>query len=829
MVAIHQVLSPAYTQKKAESKQNFTNNIVKVDAQNPNLLGDYLALVASQNRSIVSFGDKLKVLNYNNQFPIQQTSVKPAGKNFSVDVFRPGISSYAEWKISTAATDRIYGRHPWPKIDHINAWMVTAETDKFMSIGGLGKVAADLPNSFNKRFKNGDDKMFNITPLYTDNNRKVIQKDDKLYYQYESKKVKDPKTNEERIVAKQIEITPVGQIKVPIYNPSRNTKTEDTVVNVYKAYTDFSKNELQHPNNDGTHYYFLETPATKTDKNGKTVSNAQIFNVQEKNPSPNNGTPYAKNIYGTDEIFRMSFFSKAVYEMMKDAKEGRLKDVEAPNSVLLNDWHAGSLAAMINYTANAEADTGKMSKEAGEYFDKLPIIYIAHNVEHQGSTNSDDNKRTSIFATLFGGYSVDILKNAHNWDAKDEKYNPGLSDACALMKGNGFSSAMTGMSLSDRVVPVSEHYAYELTESDVKANGLMNLMKTRHYGEGHTLTPITNGYSKTLIAPTKDHMEKVLNATKLDFTLNGTQSIDFSNIKLLPYDDGNLKNKIQNKNTIMNIFQQTIERERKLMKQGDYSERKYLLHDPFRTDISGIKDFSNVPVIAYSGRVDAQKGLDTIFKDAMWNFVSHNLKTPKDKLPVFILGGKIANTSVYDALARDLKDELMKKSNQEKDPVKKQGYKNIAERIILINGFVRTDLVASAADLFLVPSKFEPCGLTQLEAMAKGALPIATSTGGLVNTIKDDVDGFRTKEFYDIEDGWRTTKKLYGDKNKPNRFSSNGDAYCEAMERALNVFYNDHAKFEKMQKTAMQNDFSWDKQGGALDKYINLIKTGKTA
>ena len=145
----------------------------------------------------------------------------------------------------------------------------------------------------------------------------------------------------------------------------------------------------------------------------------------------------------------------------------------------------------------------------------------------------------------------------------------------------------------------------------------------------------------------------------------------------------------------------------------------------------------------------------------------------------------------------------------------------------MINGFVRTDLVAAAADLFLVPSKFEPCGLTQLEAMAKGALPIATSTGGLVDTIKDNVDGFRTKEFYDIEDGWRTTTKLYGDRRTPNMFATNGDAYCEAMERALNIYYNNHNKFEQMQKTAMENDFSWDKKGGALDKYISLIKTGK--
>lgn len=830
MAAVQSITLPNINKKKQnlENKKNQTN-VVVLNAANPNLLSNFLEITGNQNRALVSFGKKLDVLNYNNQRPMQYASVVPAGKNFPVDVFRNGISSYAEWKIRTAATDRIYGRHPWPKIDHINAWMVSAETHKFMFVGGLAQVAADLPNSFNKRFKNGDDKMINITPMYKDKNKKIISKNGKQYYQYAAKMIKNPLTGLVSEATKRVEITPVGTVNVPVYNPSTNTKMEDTQVNIYRAYTDYSKDELGHPNNDGTYYYFLDTPETRIDENDNIVPNAQIFNVEDKNPkSPNNGTAYADNKYGTDEVFRMAFFSKAVYEMMKAAKEGKLKDIEAPNAVLLNDWHAGPLAAMINYTANAEADTGRMSKEAGRYFDELPIIYIAHNVEHQGSTNSDDNKRTSIFATLFGGYSVDILKNAHNWQPGDSRFNPSEADACALMKGNGFSSAMTGLSLSDRIVPVSEHYAYELTESNVKSNGLMDLMKARYYGEGHTLTPITNGYSKDRIFPTKSHMEDVLRVTKDDFILNGVESIDFSKVNLLPYDDGNLENKIHNKNQIMDIFKQTIQRERTLMSQGDYGPRKYLMHDPFNTDISSVKDFANTPVIAYVGRVDAQKGLDSIFKDAMWKFVEHNLYTPKDRLPVFILGGNISNMKAYEALAYGLKDELIKKSNEESDPVKKQGYRNIAERIILIKGFVRTDLVAAAADMFLVPSKFEPCGLTQLEAMAKGALPIATSTGGLVNTIRDNVDGFRTKEFYDIEDGWRTTTKLYGDKSH-NEFSSNGDAYCEAMERALNVYYNDHNKFEQMQKTAMQNDFSWDMPGGALDKYINLIKTGRTA
>ncbi len=828
MASVNRITPVSFETVKTQQNLGLKSKVVQLNASAPNLVQNYLSLMGNQNRSLISFGGKLEVLNYKKQLPIEHAQTTPYGKNFKVDVVRPGISSYAQWKIRSAAPSRIYGQRKWPDIKNINAWMVSAETHKFMFVGGLAQVAEDLPNSFNKRFKNGDNKMINVTPLYTDSNKKIINKDGKIFYQYAAKKVKDQKTNEEHEIIKQIEITPIGSVNVPIYNPSTNTKMEDTQVNIYKAYTDYSKDELSHPKNDGTYYYFLDTPKTRIDENGNKVANAQIFNVEENDPkTTNDGTAYANNKFGTDEVFRMAFFSKAVYEMMKDAKEGKLKEIEAPNSVLLNDWHAGPLAAMINYTANAEADTGKISEEAGKYFDEIPVIYIAHNVEHQGSTNNDANKRTSVFATLFGGYSIDILNNAQSWTSDDPKFKPKSEDACSLMKGEGFSSAMAGMTLSDRVVPVSEHYAYELTESNVKSNGLMDLMKARQYGDGHTLTPITNGYSKDKIAPTADHMQKVFNESKLDFTLNGSTSIDFSKTKLLPFDDGNLENKIHNKNQIMDLLKQTVERERKLMSEGDFSSRKYLMHDPFNTDISDVKDFSKTPVVAYVGRVDAQKGLDSIFKDAMLKFAEHNLHTPRENLPVFVIGGNIANTSVYDALAHGLKDELIKKSKNESDPIKKQGYKNIAERIILIKGFVRTDLVASAADLFLVPSKFEPCGLTQLEAMAKGALPIATSTGGLVNTIKDNIDGFRTKEFYDVEEGWKTTTKLFGDKSKANEFSSNGDAYCEVMERALNVYYNDHGKFEEMQKTAMKNDFSWDRPDGPLDKYIQLIKTGK--
>ncbi len=804
-------------------KEN-NNQVVHMSAYSPTLLQDYLTLVGRQNQSLVSFGaqnpDIGKAKQYVSHMPIISHGVTPYDGNFLVETFRPGLSSYAQWKIREEATKRIYGEYPWPKVDNINAWMVTAETDKFMAVGGLAKVAADLPNSFNQRYANdAKNNMTVITPLYTyideeKNNRyEIVKKNRKFYYRYGERI--DQKTG--KSVPRMIEIRPIGKVNVPIYNPQTNTRLQDTEVQLYKGYADYTINrESNEPNGDGTEYIFLHTPQQRIDEFGNKVSNAEIFNIEDRDKTPNNKTPYANNKGGTDEVTRMAFFSKAVYTMMKDAKEGKLKEIEAPNSVLLNDWHAGGLAAMMRYVANAEADTGKISKETGLYFNDVPTIFIAHNLEHQGSTGWDDNKRTSIFATLFGEYGADIISNAKSWRHSDPIFNPKPEYSNSLMKGNSFNSAVTGVMLADRIVPVSEYYAEELIHSDIKANGLKDLLNARAFSPFvSTLTPITNGYSKSLIEPTSRNMASLMEQNKKDFTLNNKLSIKLDDVKLLPFDDGNLSTKKHNKNEVMKIFRRVLDREREFATNGNGpANRKYLLHDPFNTEIPNLENYEDVPIVVFSGRVDPQKGLGTILKDALIQYAKENVNTPVEKLPLFIIGGKISQQSTYDAL-KDMKDYLFNADNG--------AYKEIAKRIVLVNGYVNTNLLATAADLFMVPSVFEPCGLTQMEAMAKGALPIATSTGGLVNTVRDGIDGFRTKAFFE-QQGHETKDRLYGE-----GFSTNGEAYCEALNRAINTFRDNRTRFEEMQKVALKNDFSWNVPGGALDKYINLMRTGQTS
>ena len=789
-------ITPLNSDSKISDKGKLQNNkthIAQLNASNPQLLQNFLDLIAHNNKSVISFGyaptqHGTKDKQFVPYIPMTQWLVKPYGQDFDVDTFAPTLSDYAKNKILNEASSRINGTRPWPKLDSINAWMVTAETDEFKSDGGLGKVADDLPNSFNKRFnKDKENYMSVVTPMYVNNKEyKLEYDDDKDKYIYHYGKRGD----------KQIEVKYKGKINVPIYvGAPHNTRLKDIDVRIFTT-------ELHPDKPKPTQHIFLEIPEYGDDANGNFTTFNQFFNILDRDrKATNNNTPYANSEF-SDPVYRMAFFSKGVYELMKSVKEGDMQGIEAPNVVLLNDWHAGALAAMMHYTANAEADTGAISKETGKYFDETPTIYIAHNCEHHGATDGNDYCRTNIFGTLFGAYGAEILPNAKSWN---EAFT---EDKNALMHYTNFDSLKTGMSLVDRVVPVSEHYSEELVNSNVKANGLMNLLKARHYGPGHTLTPITNGYSKSLIIPNKKNMDALVESTKKDMTLDNPDApkIDFSEFKLKPYDGDSLDVKVKNKNLIMNVFKQLIEREKQLGYDEDTKPtRRYMIFEADRTDIKE-NDFTNTPVIAYSGRVDAQKGVDSIFKEAMWKFAEHNKNTPEEKLPVFILGGAITQKGAYDKL-KEFKYYMT------------EYYPNVGKRIILVHDFLNTNLVATAADMFLVPSVFEPCGLTQLEAMAKGALPLATSTGGLVDTIKDNVDGFRTKAFYD-EVGDR--KLLYG-----GGYSNNYDAFCEVLERGLDTYYNNPARFKEMQKAAMSNDFSWDREGGAIDKYINLMRTGR--
>jgi starch synthase len=93
--------------------------------------------------------------------------------------------------------------------------------------------------------------------------------------------------------------------------------------------------------------------------------------------------------------------------------------------------------------------------------------------------------------------------------------------------------------------------------------------------------------------------------------------------------------------------------------------------------------------------------------------------------------------------------------------------------------------IEAGADLFLMPSRFEPCGLNQMYSQRYGTLPIVRETGGLADSVTDGVDGF----------------SFMGD---------TAHALWLTVERAL-AAYHDRPLWRRLQQTAMRKDASWEK------------------
>jgi starch synthase len=108
-------------------------------------------------------------------------------------------------------------------------------------------------------------------------------------------------------------------------------------------------------------------------------------------------------------------------------------------------------------------------------------------------------------------------------------------------------------------------------------------------------------------------------------------------------------------------------------------------------------------------------------------------------------------------------------------------------------------LIQAGADMLLMPSRFEPCGLSQIQAMRYGTIPIVRAAGGLAET----VDNYDPR----AETGSGFVFKKY-----------DADDMLKAVERALKLF-QDKKRWAKLMKNAMKQDYSWEAAG---EKYAKL-------
>ena len=206
----------------------------------------------------------------------------------------------------------------------------------------------------------------------------------------------------------------------------------------------------------------------------------------------------------------------------------------------------------------------------------------------------------------------------------------------------------------------------------------------------------------------------------------------------------------------------------------NYISGKYKNKIAFQKEMD-LPQNENIPIIGMVSRLTDQKGLDLV------NAVIDEILSMDVQFIVLGTG-----------------DDMYENNFRSKE----YAYRNKMRAIIKYDDYFASKVYASS-DLYLMPSQFEPCGLSQMIAMRYGSLPVVRETGGLNDTVK--AYNMYTKE------GNGFTFKNY-----------NAHEMLFTLQKAVGLYYDNKDDFNKLIKSAMNEDFSWNKSG---EEYIRLYQS----
>ena len=187
----------------------------------------------------------------------------------------------------------------------------------------------------------------------------------------------------------------------------------------------------------------------------------------------------------------------------------------------------------------------------------------------------------------------------------------------------------------------------------------------------------------------------------------------------------------------------------------------------------------NAPLLGFIGRLDYQKGVDIIRDNYDWLM-------GMDVQLVFLGSG-----------AKDLEQSLRDMENKNKNKCRAWvGFSvQMAHRI------------TAGCDMLLMPSRFEPCGLNQLYAMAYGTIPVVHAVGGLRDTVKP----YNPHSNPPTGTGWVFPR-------------AEANPLREAINNGLQTYWNHRDSFRQIQLRGMEQDLSWDK---AAQQYEEVLVAAK--
>lgn len=218
------------------------------------------------------------------------------------------------------------------------------------------------------------------------------------------------------------------------------------------------------------------------------------------------------------------------------------------------------------------------------------------------------------------------------------------------------------------------------------------------------------------------------------------------------------------------------------------------------------------------GRIYKNYTIDTIdLKRENKTALQEEMGLPRGDYPLIGVVSRLSSQKGLDLIA-DRLDEILKGDVQfvllgTGDPYYESIFENIRsknpDKVALYIGFDATlaQRIYAGADMFLMPSRFEPCGLGQLISLRYGTIPVVRATGGLGETIRD-----------------------YGN-GKGNGFSFedySSQQFYDALSRAIDLYTNEPDKFAELRIRAMEEDFSWTRSAREYEKLYDLaINQGK--
>ncbi|XP_078444747.1 starch synthase 2 [Wolffia australiana] len=388
-----------------------------------------------------------------------------------------------------------------------------------------------------------------------------------------------------------------------------------------------------------------------------------------------------------DVLKRMVLLCKAAVEVPWHVPCGGVCYGDGNLVFIANDWHTALLPL---YLKAYFRDHGLMKYAR--------CVLVVHNIAHQGRGPMED---------------IGVVDVAGEYRELLQMHDP--------VGGEHLNIFAAGLRTADRVVAVSQGYAWELQTSE-GGWGLHSLF-TDHAWK---LRGIVNGVDPAEWNP----------ATDLHLSSDG-----YANYNADTFREGKAQCKV------------ALQRE------------------------LGLPERPEVPLVCFIGRLDYQKGVDLIGEAIPW-MVSQDMQ-------LVLLGTGRA----------DLEDLLRGFEAHHRDRVRSWvGFSvRMAHRI------------TAGADVLLMPSRFEPCGLNQLYAMAYGTVPVVHAVGGL----RDTVQPFNP--YGETGLGWTF------DQAEPGRL-------IHALGNCFNTFWNYKQSWEGLQRRGMAQDLSWDHAAQLYEEVIVAAK-----